>query len=137
MRCSDYTLITGASQELGKYFALEGSQRGWNLVLVALPNSGLQQLSDFILKHYNSHIVILEKDLALESSCSEIYYMLKEKGISINRLINNAGVGGKYVFEEKDVNFLSRLLAINTTAPTLLTRLFLDDLKKNGPFVHP
>lgn len=133
MRCNHYTLITGASQGLGKYFALEGAKRGWNLVLVALPQSGLEKLAAYITNHFSSSVVCLEKDLCEEQSCTEIYYALKEKDIVINRLINNAGIGGNYAFDEKDAAFFCRQVTLNTTAPTLLTRLFLDDLKKTAP----
>lgn len=129
----NYTLITGASQGLGKYLALYAAQRGWNLVLVALPKSGLQQLAAYITKQYLCNVIVFEKDLSDQQSCMELYYALKQEGIGINRLINNAGMGGHFAFDEKDASFFMRQIAINTTAPTLLTRLFLDDLKKNAP----
>lgn len=133
MRTNYYTLITGASQGLGKHFALEGARRHWNLVLIALPGSGLHQLAHYIAAHYTVQVVVLEKDLCLEQSCTEIFFALKEKGILINRLINNAGMGGSFNFDEKDTAFFSRQITLNTTAPTLLTRLFLDDLKRTAP----
>jgi len=48
-------------------------------------------------------------------------------------LINNAGMGGYYWFNEKSVAFYQLQIALNVTAPTLLIKLFLDDLIKNGP----
>lgn len=133
MRCDHYTLITGASHGLGKHFALECARRGWNLVLVALPESGLQKLAGFIRRRYNCSVICIEKDLCCESSCTEIFYLLKEKRVHINRLINNAGMGGTYEFDEKDTAFFTRQIALNVTAPTVLTRLFLDDLKRTAP----
>jgi short-subunit dehydrogenase len=133
MRCNYYTLITGASQGLGKYLALEGAQRGWNLVLIALPGSGLPELAGYIERHWAIRVVVVEKDLCLENACTEIYFCLKKQGILINRLINNAGMGGNYAFEEKGVEFFSRQINLNATVPTVLTRLFLDYLRQAAP----
>lgn len=133
MRGNHYTLITGASQGLGKYLALEGAQRGWDLVLVALPGSGLPELAGYITKHWNSRVVVMEKDLSAENACHQLFYELKEKGILINRLINNAGMGGNYAFDEKGTEYFSRQIHLNVTVPTVLTRLLLDDLRKTAP----
>jgi len=43
-----YSIITGASEGLGKAFSMELAKRKHNLVLVALPSSGLSDLASFI-----------------------------------------------------------------------------------------
>src|SRR5688572_3898302 len=40
-------------------------------------------------------------------------------------------MGGTHFFEEKDTEYYHRQIALNVTAPTLLTHLFLPDLRKN------
>ena len=124
-----YTLITGASEGLGKHLALECARRRRNLVLLALPGSGLYKLTDYIRKYHSVQVETIEKDLSTEKSCFELYVWLKEKGLHINCLINNAGIGGSFAFDEKDVHFYTRQIAVNVTAPTVLTRLLMADLR--------
>ena len=61
-----YTLITGASEGLGKFLALECARRRRNLVLTALPGSGLRKLAAYITGQFGVHVVYVEKDLSTE-----------------------------------------------------------------------
>jgi uncharacterized protein len=45
---SCYTLITGASEGLGKALAIECARRNMNLILVALPGPDLYSLANLI-----------------------------------------------------------------------------------------
>ena len=60
-----FSLVTGASKGLGKAISLEFAKRGRNLVLVALPNSGLVELTYFIKKNFNVEVFYLEVDLSI------------------------------------------------------------------------
>ena len=46
-------IVTGASEGLGKSFAFELASRGINLVLVALPFTGLLELEAYIHKNFD------------------------------------------------------------------------------------
>ncbi|MFN2440888.1 MAG: SDR family NAD(P)-dependent oxidoreductase [Chitinophagaceae bacterium] len=127
-----FALITGASEGLGKYLAIECAVRNINLVLVALPGSRLKQLSQFIIKKYGVHVVCIEKDLSCEAGCAEVFAEVKAQGISIYILINNAGIGGTFFFDQRNTAYYSKVIALNVVAPTVLSRLFLEDLKKSG-----
>ena len=59
-----YVLITGASKGFGRAMALEFAKRDMNLVLVALPDSGLKELSVFIKRNFNVEVFYLENDLS-------------------------------------------------------------------------
>ena len=52
MRNKNYVLITGASEGFGKALALECAGRKMNLILVALPDSGLDNLAAYIRKNF-------------------------------------------------------------------------------------
>jgi uncharacterized protein len=131
--CNQYALITGASEGLGKFLVIECASRQMNLVLVALPGSGLPGLADYLVRRFHIGVVCIETDLSEESSCYEIYEKVKSEGISISVLINNAGIGGTFCVDEKDPGYYTKLISLNVTAPTLLCRLFLWDLKRNAP----
>lgn len=127
----NYALITGASEGMGKHFALECAARGFNLVLVALPGSGLPPLAQFIQQQYNVQVVPVEKDLSEERSCYELQQEVMERGINIQVLINNAGLGGTYFFEDKSPDYYSYMIRLNVMTPTLLCRLFLPQLRQH------
>jgi short-subunit dehydrogenase len=68
-----YTIITGASEGLGKAFAIECASRQMNLILVSLPNSGLTELSNFIRRNFKVAVIAFEKDLSSSSACYDLF----------------------------------------------------------------
>ncbi|MBE9490010.1 MAG: SDR family NAD(P)-dependent oxidoreductase [Bacteroidetes bacterium] len=128
-----YALITGASRGFGKAMALDFASRGMNLVLVALPNSGLKELSSFIKKNYHVDVFFVEADLSLVESYYKIADYIKNNNIQIKYLINNAGVLSRGFFEDMEDNFVLKQIEVNVSAPTLLIKLLLPNLKSNTP----
>ena len=128
-----YTLITGASTGFGRALTLECAQRSMNMVLVALPNSGLPNLCAFLRTHYKIDVLCFEIDLSTEDNCLELYRRIKNSGCTIKYLINNAGVLSSGLFEDLSKDYFLKQIEVNITAPTLLTKLFLDDLKVVAP----
>ena len=133
MRNKSYTMITGASEGFGKALALECASRNMNLVLVALPGSGLANLATYIEKNFGVHTVFFEHNLCSKEECYKIFEEVKGKNITINTLINNAGMGGTHFFNERDMEYYHRQIELNVVAPTLLTHLFLNTLENNTP----
>lgn len=128
-----YCLITGASEGFGKALALECASRKMNLVLVALPGAELHYLAGFIKRNYHVDVVAIEKDLCSEQDCLEVYKEVAERQLPVNMLINNAGIGSTMLFTEGGISFYQKQIKLNVLATTLLTHLFVDVLKKNGP----
>ena len=69
-----FTVITGASKGFGRSMVFELAKRGMNLVLIALPNSGLIELSKFTEINFNIKVLYLEIDL----SKVESYYKISD-----------------------------------------------------------
>ncbi len=128
-----YTLITGASEGFGRALALECARRGMNLVLVALPGPELHSLSQFIQKNFAVKVIAIEKDLSIAGNCVELFKNVTTLNLKVNILINNAGIGNTHLFSDGSISFYQKQVQLNVMATTLLTRLFLDSLEKNGP----
>jgi short-subunit dehydrogenase len=128
---SNYTLITGASEGLGKALAIECARRRMNLVLVALPGSELHSLAAFIRRNYFVGVLSIEKDLCRDESCRELFNEISSLDLNINMLINNAGIGGTGLFENGSIDLYEKQIRLNVLATTLLSRLFIDMLKRN------
>ncbi len=88
-----YTLITGASQGIGKAFALECAKRGMNLFLVALPNHFLNETEKSIREKYPVDVITLGVDLTDPDAPRRVYEFSLENFMRVNFLINNAGLG--------------------------------------------
>jgi short-subunit dehydrogenase len=119
-------IITGASEGLGKSFAIELARRNTNLMLVALPNSGLPQLAAYLRKNFNIRVDEMEMDLTDSTRYPEIFARLQLNGLTAHMLINNAGLGNWSWFEDKGTAFYKTQIELNVITPVLLTRLFLE-----------
>jgi uncharacterized protein len=128
-----YTMITGASDGFGKALAIECARRGMNLILVALPGPELHHLANFIRRNFFVEVQSFEANLSLESEIHELHSKIIESGLAVNTLINNAGIGNTQMFVETSPEFIKQQIKLNILATTLLTHLFISELKKNSP----
>jgi short-subunit dehydrogenase len=128
-----YTLITGASQGIGKAFALECAARGMNLYLVALPDRFLDEVKKLITEKYSVDVITFAIDLTDPEAPGEVYEYALRNRIQINFLINNAGFGTSGLFEKSNPDVNCKMIMLNVQALVGLTRYFIDDLKSNAP----
>jgi short-subunit dehydrogenase len=133
MHKKPYTLITGASEGLGKALALECARRGMNLILVALPQSDLENLAVLIRKNFRVSVLIIGKDLSDSASCYQLFEEVNSRHIDLQILINNAGIGSAASFCESSSGFYEKQIGLNVIATTIITRLFLENLERNTP----
>lgn len=120
-------LITGASSGIGREFARIHASKGGNLVIIARSEEKLRELKEELEKKYQVNVKIIVKDLTLPQAPQEIYNEVKEAGIKIDYLINNAGFGGRGFFHERPMESDLQMIQVNIVALTTLTRLFLPD----------
>lgn len=87
-----HVLITGATAgigyELAKLFAIDG----YNLILIARNKEKLTKVKKK-LEIYNINVDILSVDLSVDSSCEKVFSFVDEKNLTVDILINNAGIG--------------------------------------------
>ena len=125
-------LITGASSGIGKELAIIHAKQGGNLVLVARREEKLIELKNELEQQYKVTITVIAKDLSDVNSPKEIYDEIKEQGIEIDYLINNAGYGALGKFHQIDLNKQVSMINLNVTSLTALTHLFLPDFVKRN-----
>jgi len=127
-----YCLITGAANGLGCAFAHKFFRAGSNLVLIDKDAGNLGKVKNEILTQGDIKIHTIQKDLSVEGSAAEIYEEVKNLGISIEILINNAGFGIVGFFHEIPAEKQLGLVRLSVVTTTQLTRLFLPDMLKSG-----
>lgn len=125
-------LITGASSGIGREFARIHAANGGDLIIIARRKEKLNELKEKLEKKYNVNIKVIAKDLTLPESPMEIYNEIKEEGINVDYLINNAGFGGRGYFYERLMELDLQMIQVNIVTLTTLTRLFLPDFVKRN-----
>ena len=98
MTQTSYALVTGASRGLGKYFARALAARQQNLLLVARDNERLATLAVELEKTCGISAQTLALDLASPGAGGRLAEQLKERGLKIDLLVNNAGFGDQGEF---------------------------------------
>ena len=122
-------LITGASLGLGRAFAGECAARGMNLALVALPGSGLPELSRAIARERGVAVDWLEADLTESETLERLRGMIRSKRLEVDFLVNNAGMGFIGPFLDSAIERHEATIRLNTIALIRLTRLLIDEFK--------
>lgn len=118
-------LVTGSSSGIGFELAQLLAAGGADLVLVARSRERLESLAQTLQQGYGVAARIIAKDLALPGATDEIARQLQEAAIPVDILVNNAGFGSHGPFAEADAAEQLRMVQVNVTALTHLTRLFL------------
>ena len=96
-------LITGASSGIGAAFARELAAKGSNLVLVARRLDRLENLGSELTKRHGVKVLVVALDLTAESAIPTLETEIKNQGLKIDLLINNAGFGTSGEFETEDL----------------------------------
>jgi short-subunit dehydrogenase len=125
-----YTLITGASAGIGRELATACARRGFNILLVALPQGGLPELSKHLQQNFGVQVDYMECDLADRLSGQDIYDWCVAKGYEVDKLINNAGIGGSSPFETLSTGNIQAMIHLNTSVLTTIINLFIPVLKR-------
>jgi short-subunit dehydrogenase len=126
-------LITGASAGIGREFARQLAPVVNTMVLVARRNDRLEAL-ELELKIVNPRLEVfcrqldLRDQMELERFCD----WLDESGLSVDLLVNNAGLGDRGAFIDGEWARLHAMLQVNIAALTYLTYRILPSMRKTG-----
>jgi short-subunit dehydrogenase len=127
-----YALITGASSGIGLELAQLFARNGHNLILISRQKNKLQQIANNFEKDYKIRVLVIPKDLSNVDAARIIFRLVKEKSIAVNYLVNNAGFYVKGAFSDTSWEDEQRLIQIQCSTHTQLTKLFLPEMLKQG-----
>jgi short-subunit dehydrogenase len=123
-------LITGGSQGLGLALAHACARRGMDLMLVALPDSGLEQAACMLRMTYGVRCEVLAQDLAVPGGPKSVAQWVDDLGWPLAYLVNNAGVSYNSRFEDSTLGENEAVILVNDLATVKLTHLLLPVLKQ-------
>ena len=115
-------LITGASRGIGKQIAIIFAQNGFNIVATCHNNiDTLSSLKNEPSK-YNVNIFLFQGDLSKQSTISNLIKFLKNNNISVDVLINNAGISVVGLIQDLSIDDWNYIWNTNVTAPIFLSK---------------
>jgi short-subunit dehydrogenase len=123
-----WALVTGASAGIGVALAEELAAGGTHLVLTARRLDRLQEVADGLRKKHGIQAQVVAADLARREAPEEIFAFTKEKGFSIELLINNAGFGQYGEVLQVETQRLLDMVEVNCSAVVHLTRLYMPEM---------
>ncbi|MGG0238137.1 SDR family NAD(P)-dependent oxidoreductase [Bacillus rhizoplanae] len=122
-------LITGATSGLGYEFVKLFANDGYNLILVARNSEKLEEIKKSIR---NVEVTVISQDLSLPGAAKEIYEEVEKRGMEVDVLVNNAGIGLFGKFDEIDIQKQLNMIHLNVNALTELTYYFLPKMKQRN-----
>lgn len=125
-------LITGASAGIGRALAAEFASHGHDLILVARSVDALRDFAAELGTLHGIRAVDIALDLSSRRSASELELAVKQRDLSVDVLVNNAGVLEAGAFRLTEPDALYRMLQLNTQTLTQLTRLFVGPMVDRG-----
>jgi short-subunit dehydrogenase len=129
---NSWVLITGASSGFGAEFARLYAAQGHPLVLVARRMDRLQALAEALRQRHRIDIVVEQVDLSDVAAIVQLHQRLRERGIAIDILINNAGHGLQGTFVDGTLNAALAMLQLDVVSLTAVTHVFAQDMRTRG-----
>ena len=117
-------LITGASKGLGTAFAKALAARGANVVLLARSTQTLESLAQSLASQYGVTCIALPIDLTAPDAAQRVEKELDARGLVVDLLINNAGLGHSGAFLSHDVQAEQGSVQLNIQALIGLSHAF-------------
>jgi NADP-dependent 3-hydroxy acid dehydrogenase YdfG len=124
-----WVLITGASSGFGEEFARQYAAQGHSLVLVARRLDRLQTLAERLRQQFRSEVVVEQVDLSDIAAVIQLHQRLRERGIEIDILINNAGHGLQGPFADAPLDAVLSMVQLDVTSLTAVTHVFAQDMR--------
>lgn len=132
-----YALVTGATSGIGLELAKLFAKDGFNLVISARDIAELDEAAT-LLRAEGVQVLPIAKDLFDREQAFGLYADIKQQGIEIEILVNNAGQGVYGQFDQIDIDRELRIIDLNVASLVILTKCFLTDMieRKSGKILN-
>jgi len=130
-----WSVVTGATDGIGKAYAEQLAKRGLNVVLISRTLTKLEDMAKDVESKHNVQTKVIAADFSREDIYEDI--KLKMAGLDIGVLVNNVGCSYEYpeFFAEVDEpDFSRRMIHMNCTSVAQMTEIVLPTMlaKKKG-----
>jgi len=118
-------LVTGASSGIGLELARQLARDGYQMVLVARGADRLERVAADLTRTHGVGTTVLALDLADPAAPATLAAELERRAITVDVLVNNAGVGGYGPFAQSDLGRDLAMVRLNVESLMAVTRLLL------------
>jgi len=127
-----WVLVTGASSGFGEEFARQYAAQGHALVMVARRLERLQALAEELRQQRGAQVLVEQVDLSDIASVVRLHDRLRDQGIAIDIVINNAGHGLQGPFADTPLDAALAMVQLDIASLTAVTHIFAQDMRKRG-----
>lgn len=125
-------LVTGASAGIGACFARHLASEGYDLLLVARRAERLQELAAGLTTAHGVRCTVFAADLTDPRAPAAIMEFAATQGLSIDVLVNNAGLSGNTAFADTPWEKHAGDIQLMITAVTELAHRVLPGMRARG-----
>jgi short-subunit dehydrogenase len=129
---TQYALVTGGTNGIGFELAKLLAKDGYNLIIVARGQEGLDKAANDLKITYNVEVIPISKDLFYPGNAFELVDEVRAKGITVDILVNDAGQGLYGEFKDTDIQRELDIVQLNISSLLVLTKSFLQDMLARG-----
>ncbi|HEX6047326.1 MAG TPA: SDR family oxidoreductase [Pyrinomonadaceae bacterium] len=124
------SLITGASSGIGAAFARKLAARGRNVLLIARSEEKLVALCNEIGRLSGIRAGYFALDLLKPGAATELIEETQRRGLVIDMLVNNAGVGSMGEFDKLELELELEMIDLNIKSLVDLTYRFIGPMRE-------
>jgi uncharacterized protein len=125
-------LVTGASSGIGEALAKCFAKDGHDLVLVARSTGKLKALADELTAAHGVEVRVQAADLSQPGAVPALAGALERKQVTVDVLVNNAGVLEQGAFCDIPAQRHQELIALNVAALTAMLSQFVPGMRERG-----
>ena len=139
-----YALVTGAASGMGRIYARNLAQKGYNLVLVDINGNGLLETEQMVKEVIVSDdsipagvkvrftVMVIEQDLSALGAADSIFEKTESAGCKVEVLVNNAGIMYCQAIAETSERTLGLIMMVHMYTPLMLCRKYVGPMKERG-----
>ena len=135
-----WALITGAASGMGRVYARRLALMGYNLVLVDINSSGLEETGMIVREELASSgmnaadfkLLPVVQDLSLTDAADTVYERTETAGCEVEVLVNNAGVMYCQAIAETSERMLKLIMMVHMFTSLMLCRKYVGPMKERG-----
>lgn len=125
-------IVTGASSGIGRAFAEQLAEQGFDLILIARRETLLLEIQNDLSSRFGVQVIPIVQDLTERNAAERIHCRIQETGSEIGLLINNAGYGSYGEFDSLSIESELAMIDLACRAMVDLSHRLLPGLRQRG-----